>query len=1114
MEKVKKEFILSAFLYFSILSLQNICAQNAQTESQEKEESYSAKSKPLTLKEIDRLIKSKDYNQALVELTTYMRAYPNDFDRAQKRVAKIMKLRTLYDLKAEKLADMMKENDGEDKTTTSNYTEEAKASDQEKLDLIMQLETHEKNQTETAEELTRQARKALALRFYLDRYTKIMKNGHELLTSGKYEDALTKFEEGFDLKKSDSDKIYTSEVPDGIPVVYEESVTIPVSEHINTTRNLVAEFSGLKNDCEEAYKEFVKAVDEKNYENATAANEKVQSSYKKYAALRNKIQSEVESLKKIEGEVIEKTPELAEINYISFTLGFIEGDKDYADTGVLGSMDYFWNNTVEDMKDRLYNLTHENLQKIMATLPEESIMKNSAKIDSQIANAGTSRDFSTFGGEINDLHKEIVLPNGKKFCEDCTEYNDSMDFVEKFSESISNSIAGTKILADESLKKFSEDLGDGEFIASKDFLTSHLNAAVKYEDIMNQSKSEEYVKKELERENDFFKTREILADKEAHSAFEVAEALEKTKPKSNSKITAGRDVKDDVLDYRDVIKYQMKIAEMNFNESKGKSREIWGGLAKLFATNAESTLNDYTQSFSRSNELLNGIEIELAGEDEDSEPEIVARKYPKEAKRLADKIIKEIEEKNSDFKDWRKSFEKGEKYRNEIKEYDEGTKSMDKSIKELDSILSKSKRLSNQAEIQVRKADMALEEAKENYRKAESELENENFTGAREYLDKASQKYAESFNIQESMTEREESDRLISEMSARIVREENELVIREVRALINDAQDLYYDGELESAEKKLSQAKNRWSVTNTESNEEIESLLELVSSARKLQIGRKIKPTDPLYSDMSQLLSMANQFYEDGEKLMKEGRKEEAKKALNTAKEKLEPMRLIYPLNDDAAFLRLKIEKVLDPESFQAGFKKRIDDANKLKPTERLATMESLLKINPSYPGLAKKVEDLQYELGFKTRPAAASSRTGSSSGSSQRNAQEETQRRAESLYSQAQSIFNSAGDNQSQLARASALLDEIIRLYSRDRRASIFRQATALKDRIQSRIGGTVVAVLTADDEANFQRAQNFVNRGNYDAANDILDALWKKPAAKNSKKIIDLRTFVKNRL
>ncbi|MBR6913714.1 MAG: hypothetical protein IKN34_07930 [Treponema sp.] len=1116
---MKKQLILSTFLYFSIISLQDITAQDTQVQNQSQQENESGERKILTLKEIDKLIKEKEYNLAISELVSYMRKHPDDFDRAQKRIKKIMDIRNLYDERAEKLAEMMKEDSAasDDKTTTNSYTEEAKASDHEKLELILQLENHEKNQTETATELTRQARKALALRFYIDRYNRIMQEGHKLLTEEKYEDALAKFEEGFDLKKSDSDKIYTPEVPDGIPVVYEEDITEPVAEHLSNISEIAKGFTDLRKECEDAYKEFIQAVQKEDYQAAIRANEKVHSSYKKYAHLRNSIQKETNILRGIETSVVTKTSALAEINYISFTLGFIEGDKGYSETGILGIMDYFWNNTVEDMKEKLYALTYSNLKKIQNKLPKESIRESYSEIDSEIENARTVRNFSTFGGGLNDLHKEIVLADGTKFCNGFTEYNESMKFAGKFSKSMEDTLTGSKMLSDETLKKYTEDIGSGRFIATKEFLTSHLDAAVKYEEIMSQSKSEEYVKKELEKEKDFFRTKEILENKEKHTPFEVAKATEKFKGRKSAKTTAGTQVEDSVLDYRDAIEYQNEIAEMNFQESMGKSRELWGGLARLFATNAESTANDYSQLFSRAQELLNGIRSDSVNEgsgEENEEQESILRKYPREAKSLADKIETDITEKKENFKDWRKSFAKGEKYRGELKDYNEGTKTIDKSINELEVLLTKTKRLAAQAQAQVRKAEIALDEAKQNYARAVNELEKENFTQARNYLGMASQKYAESFNIQESMNEREESDRLIKELSERIVREENELVIREVRSLINDAQDLYYDGDLELAEKKLSQAQNRWSVTNTEKNEEIETLLELVSSARKLQIGRKIKPTDPLYSDMSQLLSVANQFYEDGEKLMKQGKSEEAKKSLNTAKEKLEPMKLIYPLNDDAAFLRLKIEKLLDPESFQAGFKKRIDDANKLKSAEKLATLETLLKINPSYPGLAKKVEDLQYELGFKTRPVAQTSSSAKNSSSDSQNQAAETQKRAENLYAQAQRIFQNAGNNQSELQRASSLLDEIIRMYSRDRRASIFRQATALKDRIQSRIGGTVVAVLTADDEANFQRAQNFVNKGNYDAANDILDALWKKAAARNSKKIIDLRAFVKNRL
>ena len=143
---MKKQLILSTFLYFSIISLQDITAQDTQVQNQSQQENESGERKILTLKEIDKLIKEKEYNLAISELVSYMRKHPDDFDRAQKRIKKIMDIRNLYDERAEKLAEMMKEDSAasDDKTTTNSYTEEAKASDHEKLELILQLENHEK----------------------------------------------------------------------------------------------------------------------------------------------------------------------------------------------------------------------------------------------------------------------------------------------------------------------------------------------------------------------------------------------------------------------------------------------------------------------------------------------------------------------------------------------------------------------------------------------------------------------------------------------------------------------------------------------------------------------------------------------------------------------------------------------------------------------------------------------------------------------------------------------------------------------------------------------------------------------------------------------------------
>lgn len=1063
-----------------------------------------------TLREIDSLIRGREYNAALAALAAYMRAYPADFDRAQKRVRKIMRERLEYDKQAEALAQAMKDDE---KTDIRNYSDASEAaysdadreSDQRKLEIITSLENHEQDQTETAEELTRQARKTLALRFYIVKYNSIMEEGYRLLDGGRYGDAVAKFGEGFGLKPSDSDKIYTAEAPDGVPVTYDEDITAPVDEHLARIESMSKGFAKVQDDCEGAYRAFVRAVSENRRDEAMAALGRVKSSFGVLAALRNGIRAEADSLREIDRVANERNPDLKGFSYITFTLGFVEGDENVLATGVLGTMDYYWNTRVESMKEAVYERIRDDMRKIPDALSAETIRDKEDLIEAQIVNTNSAIEYSSVGTEIQRLNLEIRDGGGRGLCEDFTEYIASMDFMDKFASSMQITLDSSRTLANRNLRKSVEDIEDGEFIASRRFIEEHLAAAVRYEEIMNRSHMERYIADELGKERAYFRAKEVLSDTKSHTAQEISEALDQKRP---SLELPGATLTDEPLDFRDILEYQQRIAKMNEDESKSSAHGIWGGLATLLATNAEDEAEEYEILDERAGAMKDGVEVRTAGDD--GEEETVVRKYPREAKSIYDRISAEVRRKLEEYMGYRESLSTGEKYRGEIEAYDSGTKRLDGAISRLEALLSSSARMSGEAAAQVRMAERARDEAEQNYRRALEATDREDFQRARDYLSRASAKYAESFDTQESLSDRSACDAKVSALSERIIREENELVIREVRDLINEAQDSYYDGNLEYAEKRLVMAQSRWAETNSEKNEEIESLLELVSTARTLQIGRKIRPTDPLYSDMSQLLSVASQHYEDGERLMGDGRRDEAEAALSMAREKLEPMRVIYPLNDDAAFLRLKIERLLDPEAFAAGFKRRVDEANTKKSAEKLAMLESLLKINPTYPGLSKQVEELQYELGIKTRPQAKASPSGRSAA----DAEAENRRRAESLYAQAQRIFSTGTNDQAQLRQASALLDEIIRMYSRQRREQVFRNATALKDRIQGRIGGSVVAVLTADDEAKFQRAQNYVNRGNYDAANDILEALWKKPAAQRSKKIVDLRTFVKNRL
>ncbi len=1031
----------------------------------------------LSLREIDKIIDEKEYNRALSELSVYMQSHPKDFDRAQERVRRIMKERLNFDSKAEELAHTMR-NDEEN--------------DDKKMDIIVELENAEKGQTKTAIDLTRQARKTLATRFFIERYNRIMSAGYKLVQDEQYAEAVAKFQEGFSLKGADTDRIFDGSNSDGTPVVYEEDITIPTEESFERISKILPRIERARLTCQEDYEAFMLAVHQNDLQSAENAERRIQSSFGTLANIRNDIMAEIRILRALDRRANERNPLLSGFSYITFTLGFVEGDEQVVDTGILGTIDSFWNTRVESMKKGVYELVLGNLQAAENALPITKIrtMREEAKKQSEMAKKAA--DFSPLGSSIQSLYGKIEKENGGFLGSDFVEYEKSMKFSRRFSESLADAIDASYFLSDETLKKSAETNESETVSANKDFLEKRLLAAERFEQIAEKSKSEQYVREELIREESYFEIQEILSDPENGNAekYNQMEVADLVNAQKKVVPTAGVQLEDAVLDFRDVIGYQETLSKMNLSEATVNAKSLWKTLSPLFALFAETESQNATEKLSRAHTLFDGIA-------ENGE----VRKYPTEAKELSDELRNDALENAARFERYRTALRAAEKYRREFPTFESDVQKIEESYNALRKMAQESEEISQNAEKQIQLAERAEMEAKAHLARAEAALLRQDFQTAHNALSEASARFSVSFSIQESAQKRAQADESITALSEQIIREENKVVIKDVRRFMNEAQDFYYDGQLDRAEGKLIQARERWAQTNAEQNVEIEEMLEMVTTSRMLQIGRTLKSTDPLYADMSQLLSAASQHYENGVKLIGEKKRQEAVLELEMARDKLEPMKLVYPLNEDASLLRLKIEKILDPESFEAGFKDRVAKARATKNTaEKLASLKDLLAINPSYPGLSKEIEELEYATGLRQRPIVK--------------IDDSLERRANALYAEAQRLFSNANGNQEQLKAASSRLDEIIQLYARNRRATVFRNATALKDRIQTRIGGTVVVALTADDEANFQKAQNAVNRGQLDAANDILERLWQNPAAQKTKKIVDLRTFVKNRL
>ena len=102
-------------------------------------------------------------------------------------------------------------------------------------------------------------------------------------------------------------------------------------------------------------------------------------------------------------------------------------------------------------------------------------------------------------------------------------------------------------------------------------------------------------------------------------------------------------------------------------------------------------------------------------------------------------------------------------------------------------------------EQKIVQSQLAQNEADLRFSEAENALKNEKFDIARKKLQDSLSKYEEALNIQNNSLLREECDKKLFALGNEISKQENQIVVVEVRQLKNDARDAYFNGRFEDA---------------------------------------------------------------------------------------------------------------------------------------------------------------------------------------------------------------------------------------------------------------------------------------------------------------------------
>ena len=906
------------------------------------------------------------------------------------------------------------------------------------LAIIAKLESLKKNPTEQQLSFIREARSAAQFTMYRRQLFSILQASADSARGGNYTDAVEKAESGFFMYRDDFFNEYT-----------DARVTIPVRSALSYVDERIAAYKAIEENLQSAVRSFSDAVHSGDAEKAHTLFAAVQYSFGEFAELRNSICRLGFELWDMGQAMQAENGAVTDASFLPFVSRFILGINTIADSGVFGAMNCEWDALTKRMEDEIRWMLIHNIDSFVDSLDTGAFTDEIAFSEQKELSAFMS--FAELGKSVHALYMLRLGSDGMPETSPFSNFGVSVDYAAALASRFSVLLDAGKAMTAERHKALSlpEPADYDRAATDGKAYTDSLFASVEF------IKSEEM---KISRDN-----------------FELS-------PEARAYLGAQHteDEDDEIIPFDTAVGAYRKFSGDAADFRRNTEIEVWQKIAAYYAACGAAYEAARTTDFARIEALEDGGFDEGIG---------ATLHYPLQTAEAATAFQNALAANKDVLVSARTLLARGAY----ADTYALPLKKISDAIAKIDSFASEAQTVKTYATEQVNAARRAKDEADLRYEQARKALSANDFGEAGRRLQEARTKYNESLSYQESPELRKLSDERLAALGERIQMRQNESVVRRVRGMKTKARNEYYNGNFIAAESVLTQAKALWATTNIGEDEEITSLLALIGTALSIQAGRVLSPSAPLYPEMSQLLSIARQYFNEGQDLLKKGDTDEGKMLLAQALQKLQELQLVYPLNRAASLLTLRIRQVLDPSGFALLFAERIEmaKANYKTPDKRQSAYTDLLdlyEINPSYPGLASLIYETEIDLGIRRRPQDRKAIA-----------------RAASLTEQAQRVADSAGRDEVKLRAALSLVNEAISLDPNNNAALL------LKDRIQIAIGGKTLIVLSSEDEAKYQKAVAALQHNNIVTANALVEELLQKPSNKNSSKIIDLQKKIR---
>ncbi len=978
---------------------------------------------------IDKLIAEQKYDEAILYLTDFMKKYPERFDEAQARLKRIVEIRAAYNNKAKELLDVIvKEPENNEK----------------KLAMIKELQTFEKNPSTGLKDFIDQTKAAALFTYNRAQFESIMSRGRELLAAQKFIDAVKLYETGFVLYRDEF-----------IESTLEKSLIEETLASVDAIKGILSQYEQVSQKTENVMKLLADAYRAKAIEDIAVFQEEAKSSMAELYLLRRELKQKGTSLQKLFVDLNAGVEIITENSFLPFAYRLILGRKTGEQLeGIVGTLDADWIHKMSVPQSELDKALELLFQEITDAYNQGQWQQIQNNLDVTERLCLSGMDLIAFWnmyvpeeiiGTPTALGEAILVSKGR----DYIQYQHAYEILGSWRTI--TAYQTRKVQEEAQLKTLSESP-----VPSLETLATLLAQ-------FDQTKTRLYT---LVSDNDAL--RKISMDRAEWLA--TAAKLNYSSPFAETQ--------QSIFD-ASALQFFQSLQDLLVQAVSLKAKYSWMVFDAMNAT---------------VNASLSQITVYIDGETK-SDPvlgTVVVLKYPGKALELSASMNAVIQNLLKQIDDISAAIKKEAVYIAQSPVIVEWLERLSSLTQQLQTERQSLTVLTARASDQKRLADAAKLEADRRFQEATAAFNAGNFDAARERLERARERYNTSLAIEENPALRAQSDAALENLAKAILKAENDKVIADTRRLLTQGKNAYFAGNFTQAEDALLQARGRWKTTNADPEPEVEYWLRLVQNAVTIQSGREIPVTAPLYPEMSQLLALAQKFYDEGAKLLAQKNTPSALRSFAQARQKIEEVKLMYPLNRDARILDLRIDKLIDSDAFYKKIASMVQTARaKIQTKTDLAVAYSDLKdieaLEPNYPGLKTLLVEVEILLGLRLPPpdpkAIAESKN---------------------LTAAAQKIYDSR--DVTQFPNALIQLNRALELNPNN------EEASRLKDKIATFVGATTTIVIPAAGEAMYNEAVRLFSNGDYLLARSQLAKLLQAyPQAAKMQKVIDLDARLK---